>query len=190
MSQRQKNLLFIIDATASMKSELKSVRRKMNEIKTSWEKQIRGCKFRYACICYRDSVDVESEPYHFLPLVDDFEWINSFLKTIEPFGGGDGPEDYVGALQIARRILKYSAGDIAIFWFADAPAHGEKFCNLENHQDEEEKLESITREIANKKISFYGYSIEKGADLSFQRMKEIYTEAGNQCFYWFPFSSN
>lgn len=51
----------------------------------------------------------------------------SQVRALRSFGGGDGPEDVLGALEEAAQRLSWGAKARFVVHIADAPAHGREF---------------------------------------------------------------
>ena len=181
---KKMDVLFVIDATGSMGHAIQAAHNKAEDI--AFELKMvnrRKATFQFGSICYRDKVDVpkeENEIYHFN---EEIEGLAEFFAGVEADGGGDGPEDYVGALNIAFNQMKWREGSKrAIIWIADAPAHGKRYCGHENHQEEEPKLQPLVEKLARDQYYFVGISINKGADTTFNEMKKIYDGLGGKSF--------
>lgn len=107
-----------------------------------------------------------------------------FLENIEPSGGGDGPEDYVGALSNAFEKLSWNDKYKIIVWIADGPAHGKRFCGLQNHQEEESKLLPLIKKLARDEFYFIGIYYNERTLKTFEEMKNIYEQNKGK---YFPF---
>ena len=71
------------------------------------------------------------------------EYLQKSIGEINAYGGGDEPEDWVGAYKLATEAIAFRNGTRLIIHIADAPAHGNIFCGYDNHNDEETKLPPI-----------------------------------------------
>ena len=60
------------------------------------------------------------------------------------YGGGDGPEDFVGGYNNVFKMA-WRNGTKLIIHIADAPAHCKKYCGRTNHEEESGKLEKLFR---------------------------------------------
>lgn len=171
------DVVFIIDSTESTYSVGCALHDKAEDLAFGMSVSERSTLFKYACICYRDPVDCESDVHQVFDFDEDIENLDTFLGDVEPSGGGDGPEDFVGALNAALNDLSWRNGRKIIIWFADGPAHGPRFCGLPNHPEEEPKLVSLVEKIAKNGIEFYGlYLGNERTKRTFSEMEKIYRE--------------
>lgn len=128
------DVLFIIDATNSMKNTFKAVYDKAEDIAFDLQVSNRTFLFKYGCICYRDPVDVPSEVHQVFDFDEEIEYLAEFLESVKPSGSGDEPGDYVGALNEALNNLSWrDEGIRMIVWIANCPAHGQRFYGKLNH---------------------------------------------------------
>lgn len=179
---KKMDVLFIIDATGSMQDTIQAAHDKAEDLAFDLKIQNRTADFQFGCVCYRDPVDVPTEKNLYFDFSDEIEDLAEFLGEVEAEGGGDGPEDFVGALQTAFTKLTWRDGKRAIIWIADAPAHGKLYCGIENHQEEEPKLGPLVERLAREGYYFVGISLDGGADRSFSAMREIYDRNGGKSF--------
>jgi hypothetical protein len=143
----------------------------------------RDADFTWGCVCYRDPVDRPEERHEVFDLDKEAENLATWLEDIKPEGGGDGPEDFVGAFRaVFERITWREGSKRALTWMADAPAHGRRYCGIDNHQEEEPKLEPLVEQLARDQYYFVGLSLHPGADRTFAAMKEIYESTGGRAF--------
>jgi hypothetical protein len=191
MTKRVKKMdvVFVLDATGSMANTIEAARTKVADLAFDLHINQRDADFRWGCVCYRDPVDVPSDKHEIFDLDGNAESLGDFLEGIKVYGGGDGPEDFVGALGLATTRMSWRDGSKrALIWIADAPAHGAKYCGANNHQEEEPKLEPLVRAIAAERYYFVGMSLNNGADRSFAAMKAIYEAGGGPSFHVESFS--
>ena len=118
------DVLFVIDATGSMAKTIQAAHEKAEDIAFDLKVWNRTALFKFGCICYRDPIDKKEDEHQVFDFDGEIENLSTFLETVEAKGGGDGPEDYVGALNNAFNNLTWRLGKKAIIWIADAPAHG------------------------------------------------------------------
>ncbi|KAK8839404.1 hypothetical protein M9Y10_031753 [Tritrichomonas musculus] len=181
---RKMDVLFLIDSTQSMSSAIQAAHNKAEDLAFDLSNmRYRDVSFRFGCICYRDPVDSFLDVHQFFDFDPDIENLSVYLGKVEAFGGGDIPEDFVGAIELTLNKLSWDEdARKGIIWIADAPAHGKRFCGEENHQEEEPKLEKLVKELAEKKFYFSGISINGGVDQTFAEMKKIFDENGGKSF--------
>ena len=176
------DVLFIIDATGSMVNAIQAAHDKAEDLAFELQLSNRTALFNFGCICYRDPVADKRDQTQVFEFDPEIENLANFLETVKATGwGGDGPEDYVGALNESFK-LKWRSGKKAIIWISDAPAHGERYCGKKNFQEEEPKLEPLVQRLASEQFYFVGLSINGGADRTFQEMEKIYNKASGPSF--------
>ena len=67
---------------------------------------------------------------------------------MNPDGGGDGPEDWVGGYNIALNNINWRKGVRCIIHIVDAGAYGTKYSPCDGHPDERPKLDSLIPKCA------------------------------------------
>jgi Mg-chelatase subunit ChlD len=191
MTKRTKKMdvVFVLDATGSMANTIQAAREKVEDLSFELHINQREADFMWGCICYRDPVDAPGDVHQICDLGAHTEELADFLASVKASGGGDGPEDFVGALQLATTRISWRDGSKrALIWIADAPAHGQRYCGVANHQEEEPKLEPLVRKIGSERYYIVALSLNNGADRTFSEMKSIYEEAGGPSFHMESFS--
>lgn len=186
---KEMDVLFIIDSTGSMKNAIEAAHNKVEDIAFEIRQVNRKADFKFGCVCYRDKAcdpKDENEVYDFDP---EIESLSIFLGKIKAKGGGgDGPEDWVSALNDAFK-LSWRKGKKAIIWLADMPAHGKRFAGRDKFPEEEAKLIPLIERLASEQIYFVGISLKKAALKTFSEMKAIYEAKGGKSFRIEQFSS-
>jgi hypothetical protein len=190
MSRRVKKMdvVFVIDATGSMASAIAAARDKACDLAFDLHIHEREADFAWGCVCYRDPVDSPTDAHQVFDLTKDAEALTTWLEDIRATGGGDGFEDFVGAIQMALTRISWRGGKRALIWIADAPAHGRRWCGTENHQEEEGKLEPLVRRLAQEEFYMVGLSLNGGADRTFSEMKAIFEACRGKPFNTESFS--
>ena len=176
--QESKNfdILYMIDGTGSMTSYIEAAKRKCIEISEELERNyIKKLNFKYGMIFYRDPIDVKSDEHEAFYL-DDINNVKEKIKSVKAYGGGDGPEDWVGAFKIALNtdIIRWRRGIKLIIHIADAPAHGDEFAGKKNYTEEGPKLIEQIKNCVNQEIKIFGLFIGHSAENSFLKFKEYY----------------
>ena len=170
------DILYMIDGTGSMESYIEAAKQKCIEISEELEKTyIKKLNFKYGVIFYRDPIDDKNDKHEKYPL-DDIINIKEKIKNVKAYGGGDEPEDWVGAFKIAldTDIIKWREGIKLIIHIADAPAHGDEFAGESNYIDEGPKLIEQIKECVRQKIKIFGLFIGRSAENSFIKFKGYY----------------
>ena len=87
----------MIDATGSMGSYINSVKNGINNIVTRIHAHFEAAVVRVAFVAYRDYGD-GAEHFEILDFTEDIAQFTEFVGRIRASGGGDGPEDVLGAI--------------------------------------------------------------------------------------------
>ena len=104
------DLIFMIDATGSMGSSLNMVTKYCIDIWNALKSKMPGVHFKFGGIFYRDPIDSSSDKNDYIDLTDNIDSFKSFISTMSPTGGRDGPEDWVGAYNIALNNISWRKG--------------------------------------------------------------------------------
>jgi hypothetical protein len=181
--------LFLIDATTSMRSTIKAAHQKAKDIATSAKSEFPDVKFRFGCICYRDPVNHRKDVHQIHLFNENIEKLIAFLETVTAKGGGgDGPEDFVGAFQNALDLNWNETSSKTITLIADAPPHGKLFCGFENHEDQVELLLNLLKEVASRKIYLSVISLNNGIDSAKTIFENIFKQQNENLIQWESFA--
>jgi hypothetical protein len=97
------DLAFLMDATGSMRAAIQGVHDYAINIARTFRID-RKLELQFACICYRDPVDSPRDIHQTHDFNPSVRALETFLKGVPASGGGDGPEDFVGAIQAALSL--------------------------------------------------------------------------------------
>jgi serine/threonine protein kinase len=171
---RQLDLVFVIDVTRSMEPARRAAYQAAFAI-TSKFRTNRRLSLEIASVCYRDPVDnPESDQHESHPFNRSVEKLREFLNHVKIKGGGDSPEDFVGAIQTIFKLRWRSTANHAIIWITDACAHGRRYYGRLNHQEQEGLLEPLVEQLAVNNVKIQAFDINHGATLTFTEMQKIY----------------
>ena len=123
-------------------------------------------------------IDSPSDIHEVIDLTDNVNSIPEKISKIRAEGGGDSPEDWVGAYKLVNEKISWRDGEKVIIHLADAGAHGKLFTLSDKYPNEEEKLIQELEKCALKKINIFGYIIEDEAKNSFNECAKIYRNKG------------
>ena len=153
----------MIDSTGSMGSWINGVKEKCIEIlkKLNENPKLENYDIKFGGVFYRDPVDQPKDIHEEQPLKDVNE-LQTKLASISATGGGDIPEDWVGAYEIVLNDEKMKwrkDSKKIIIHIADAGAHTLRFSDGDtkhNTKDQDIKLVDLIKKCAkkNKKGSF------------------------------------
>ena len=134
------DVLFLIDATGSMSPYITAAKEESKNISEELRKLYPEMMFKYGYIFYRDPIDSEGDIHELIDLTDDVNSLPEKIGKIEATGGGDLPEDWVGAYKMANEKISWRNGNKVIIHLTDAGAHGKLFTKNDKYPNEEPKL--------------------------------------------------
>ena len=176
----------MIDATGSMGEYITAAKEESQNISKELKEQYPDMKFKYGYIFYRDPVDSKDDIHEIIDLTDDEESLPEKIGKIRATGGGDSPEDWVGAYQLANEKISWRDGIKVIIHLADAGAHGNLFTENDKYPEEEAKLIKELEICASKDIEIFAYTIYY-LGKSFEECSKIYRSKGG-CYEIFEFN--
>ena len=178
--QNSKNfdVLYLVDATGSMASYITAAKEETKNIANQLKNIYPDMKFKYGYIFYRDPIDSYSDIHETIDLTDDINSLSEKIGNISATGGGDTPEDWVGAYKLANEKISWRNGNKVIIHLTDAGAHGKLFTPDDNYPEEEKKLIDEVEKCAKKKINIFGYIIEEHARNTFEELAKIFRKKG------------
>ena len=184
------DLLFLIDATGSMSGSLNMATKYCIEIWNQLKIKMLGVSFKFGGIFYRDPIDSSGDRNDYIDLTDNIDSFKSFISTMAPTGGGDTPEDWVGAYNIALNNISWRKGVKCIIHIADAGAHGTKYSPGDGHPDEGPKLDYLIPQCAKSDFQIIAFNIGSQALNSFNVFKNIFINNGGKKYDIQAFDQN
>ena len=172
------DIVFLVDATGSMSSYIIAAKEETKNIADELRKLYPEKMFQYGYIFYRDPIDSKTDTHDVIDLTDNVNSLPAQINVISATGGGDIPEDWVGAYKLANEKISWRNGIKVIIHLADAGAHGKLFTKSDKYPEEEEKLIYELDRCAEKGIKIFGYVIEDDAQNSFNECANIYRKKG------------
>ena len=172
------DVLYLIDATGSMASYITAANEETKNIANQLINIYPDMKFKYGYIFYRDPIDSKSDIHEIIDLTDDINSLSEKIGKIEAMGGGDLPEDWVGAYKLANEKINWRNGNKVIINLTDAGAHGKLFTPNDNYPEEEKKLIDEIEKCAKKKINIFGYIIQEPSRNTFEELAKIFRKKG------------
>ena len=148
------DVLFLIDATGSMSSYIRAAKEESKNIAEELRKLYPEMMFKYGYIFYRDPIDVKTDIHEIIDLTDNVNSLPEQIGKIKATGGGDSPEDWVGAYKMANENISWRDGNKVIIHLCDAGAHGKLFTKSDKYPEEEAKLIQELEKCALKKLKF------------------------------------
>ena len=151
------DIVFLVDATGSMSSYIIAAKEETKNIADELRKLYPEKMFQYGYIFYRDPIDSKTDTHDVIDLTDNVNSLPEQINVISATGGGDIPEDWVGAYKLANEKISWRNGIKVIIHLADAGAHGKLFTKSDKYPEEEEKLIYELDRCAEKGIKIFGY---------------------------------
>lgn len=173
-----------------MGSYLKAARDQCINISDQLKTELPQFDFNFGAVFYRDPVDCPSEKNHTYSLKNNVNELKKELGTESASGGGDGPEDWVGAYDMALDNIAWRNGTRLIIHIADAPAHGSEWCNSKNHEEENSKLYPMIQKCVDKDIKIIGFQIGDYPKPSFIKFEKEYNFRGGLFYKIQKFDKN
>lgn len=172
------DILFLVDATGSMSQYITAAKEETKNISDQLRKLYPEKMFKYGYVFYRDPIDSKSDEHDVIDLTDDVNSLPEKIGKIAATGGGDLPEDWVGAYKLANEKISWRNGIRVIMHLADAGAHGKLFTSNDKYPEEESKLIVQLEKCAQKGIKIFGYIIDEDCQQSFNECSKIYRSKG------------
>ena len=174
------DIMFIMDLTGSMGIWLNEAKKSVKNIIEEITDNNPGAKIRMSFIGYRDFLEKdEKRKYDSQEFTENIDEFNNFLSKLDCNGGGDEPEDVVGALKQALQMNWISNAKYAVL-VCDAPCHGKVYHNISydrfSEGDPDGKLEDVVRKFNEKGITFYCIEINNTTKKMFNIMRDIYND--------------
>ena len=177
-SEKDFDLLFLIDATGSMTNYIRAAKDEAENISIELRNLYPEYNFRYGYIFYRDPIDSPNDIHEIIDLTDKVNDLPKQINEIVAKGGEDIPEDWVGAFKLVNEKIKWRNGLRVIIHLADAGAHGKEFTLSDKYPLEGEKLISELIKCSQKKIKIFGFVITEDARNSFNQCQKYYRDNG------------
>ena len=174
------DIMFIMDLTGSMSTWLNEAKKNIKNIIEEIIDNNPGSKIRMSFIGYRDFLEInEKRKYESQEFTENIEEFNNFLSKLDCSGGGDEPEDVIGALRQALNMNWVSNSKYAVL-VGDAPCHGKKYHNISydrfHEGDPEGNLEEVVKKFVDMGITFYCIEINSTTQKMFNIMRDIYND--------------
>ncbi|KAG9407387.1 hypothetical protein AC1031_002119 [Aphanomyces cochlioides] len=150
-------LAFVMDTTGSMAGHMDAVKSQVREIAAAFQRE--GLTLHVAFVGYKDHCD---GPHHFqiLPFSTDVLRFERFVQAIPAEGGGDTPEDVLGALMACATQLTWTTDCTnVLFHIGDAPPHGTQFWegddSLPHGHPDDPSLQDLFGKLEEQNVRYY-----------------------------------
>ena len=176
ITTKEYDIIYMIDSTGSMESWIDAAADRCLNISEELKIKFPHLEFYFGGIFYRDPVDSEEDIHEVFDLTNNMSELRDDFRNIKATGGGDDPEDWVGAYEKSINSINWKDGTKLIIHIADAPAHTKEFCGKENHEKEAGKLPKMLKICADKGIKIIGFSIDENSKKSFEVCEQYYKQ--------------
>jgi energy-coupling factor transporter ATP-binding protein EcfA2 len=170
------DIVYLIDATGSMSYEINAATENVVLVLNELKKSYKDYDFQFGAVFYRDKIDSENDKDDYFPLTNNMEDLKKKISKIEAYGGGDGPEDWVGGYDLALHKMGWRNGIKLIIHIADYGAHGEEFSTGDRHPEQGKLLPPLIEKCANENINIIGFKISDDPKQSFDKISELYND--------------
>ena len=181
------DILFLVDATGSMGGAIDKVKMEIIYIAVNLLKK-RGMKkydLSLAAIFYRDPVASSRDIHEVFDFDKNALDFKNFVNNVTADGGGDFPEDWAGAFNLAKNLTWRVNSTKFIVHIADAPGHGDD----DSHSQEGKKTDEIITYFALNNFSIAGFQVgDTISDPSFYRAQELFKNNSNKNYFIQKFS--
>ena len=183
------NIVYLVDATFSMDSSIKTVANYCIDISNILNKEETLYKFKFGAVFYRDPLDtkrnIEPDKNEYIPLTDNMKKFQPIVRGIEAKGGGDLPEDWASGYYLALNNMNWENGYKLIIHIADYGAHGKEYTLNDKYPGETINLDKLIIECINRNITIAPFPIknpkgEINCLQSFNRIKKLFKEHGKE----------
>ena len=181
MSDKILKYCFMIDSTGSMQNSLTAAYEQVINM-ASDSKRVSGLDVEIAAICFRDPIDSPDDVHEYHNFTSNIDDIKQFLSKQTAIGGGDTPEDWVGAFNILFEKLDWGSDENVkcLTIIADAPPHGKVFSADDKYPDEGSKLIQRIKNLVDRNITVKLIAINSNPVHSMAIFQEFYKNFGGK----------
>jgi hypothetical protein len=179
-SDKDLDLMFIMDCTGSMGSWISTCQKEIIKIVGKIIDENSGCKVRVSFVGYRD-FDMGDRSFSVLDFTEDIRGFKNFVNEVRADGGSDEAEDICGGFEKAiKQSWSENSTKVAVI-VADAPCHGREYHNDEDthdyYPDGDTKgrcLRRQTAELASMEVDLYAIKINNSTNTMFRVLNTSY----------------
>lgn len=122
VAAQQVDLAFAFDVTMSMGLAIDNAKTKMLQMVADLKQTFKSLKLRVGVVAYRDNGD--KKHFEILEFTNNEAKFQNFLNILAPAGGGDYPEDLLGAMKIINK-WKWTSSTKMLVGITDAEHRGD-----------------------------------------------------------------
>ena len=187
---KEYDIVFFMDATRSMQQYIDACRKEIISISNELKQKYSDLDFNYGGVFYRDPVDSPTDKHEIFNLSKNVTDLENFLANVKAYGGGDGPEDWVGGIEKVLNEINWRKGTKLMIHIADAPAHGTNYCTAKKYTEEGEKLDNLIKIVAEQNIKIVSLVVNRYVERSFNRVKVMYEKNQGPMFMIMDFRNS
>jgi len=176
------DIVFMVDSTGSMDDIIFMLNKYCINIWNILENKIPGISLKFGWIFYRDPIDSTHDKHDYIDLTDNINTFKHFVSTIQAYGGGDTPEDWIGSYNIALNNINWRKGLRCIIHITDSGAHGTKYSPSDGHPDQGPKLDLLIPKCASNDFQIIAFNVGVGRESlkSFNEFKRLFLMSGGK----------
>lgn len=159
------DVAFVIDTTGSMGGEVAEAKARVQELTAALQRRRPHETLRWAIVAYRDKGDAYLTQV--LDFTADVDKAQAFLHSLDVDGGGDGPEDMLGAIDATLALQWAQDADKMAYLIADAPPHLD--------YDDRKTPEALFAKARTQRVAFYPIgcrSLSAGGERFLRRLSQ------------------
>ena len=187
---KEYDIVFFMDATRSMQQYIDACRKEIISISNELKQKYNDLDFNYGGVFYRDPIDSPTDKHEIFNLSKNVSDLEKFLSNVKAYGGGDGPEDWVGGIEKVLNEINWRKGTKLMIHIADAPAHGTNYCTAKKYTEEGEKLDNLIKIVAEQNIKIVSLVVNRYVERSFNRVKSVYEKNQGPMFMIMDFRNS
>jgi hypothetical protein len=175
------DVCFLMDCTGSMARQIAAAKDNIRKVVAQVNAIDPRAVLRFAFVGYRDYCD--KERFVILNFVDsgNLQEFENVVGSVKAFGGGDGPEDVAGGLDICTK-LPWRASTRLLIHIADAPCHGSKYHKLLDDsypQGDPSGLvpEELLKKLLSLRVDYYFLRMDRFTNIMVAQFKKVYDAA-------------
>jgi len=172
------DLVLIMDCTGSMSAWIEHSKTTLKTVIDDIVSDNEDVRVRVAFVGFRDFVD--DDIFVIKDFTFDINEVKSFISQRRASGGGDLPEDVVGALHQTLQLSWYPGSVRLATVIADAPTHGHQYHSKSNPPRDDYPegspagliLEEVVKELRKKEVALTLYKLENSTEAMYDVIEE------------------
>ncbi|EGC34843.1 hypothetical protein DICPUDRAFT_79436 [Dictyostelium purpureum] len=172
---------FILDCTGSMGRYIEQIKKDIVNLHENLKIKYSNLDMSFGFIRYTD-FDLGDTRTSILQLTKSTKEFVDFLELIKAEGGGDGPEDVFGGMDLIKTVQWRLNSTRVVIHIADAPCHGSEYHGFKDNHPKGDpngiSLDSLLEQINKLNLNYYFGHVDlsstgKMIDIFDKRIREI-----------------